>query len=34
MIENWRQIAIVVILTLGFLDLFLTLYYVYNINNS
>ena len=29
MIENWRQIAIVVILTLGFLDLFLTLYYVY-----
>jgi len=28
MIENWRAIAVIVILSLGFLDLFLTLFYV------
>jgi len=33
MIENWRQIAIVVILSLGFLDLFLTLFYIYIYKN-
>jgi len=33
MIENWRTIAIVVILTLGVLDLCLTLYYVYTYKN-